>query len=263
MQQKKSRDHENEPLIPVQIWKICRPYANFAPLDSFWVFLETDQEKVVPITIGDFEGRALVLAQQGHPPVRPLPHNLLQSLIEKVKGEIHQLVIHTLEAEVFHAYLLVQTPDDVFYLDCRPSDGMILAHLMDVPIYMSPEVVAEAGRDPRSLVETSEGDLEIANEQGDIPSAESEKDAVPSESLPESMVEAAPDIPDIKEDDSVHLAEPEPQQKIGIRTGRGGVIREPSELEKLETHLERLVAEELYEEAAKVRDHITLIRSRQ
>ena len=140
---------------------------------------------------------------------------------------------------------------------------MILAHLMDVPIYMSPEVVAEAGRDPRSLVETSEGDLEIANEQGDIPSAESEKDAVPSESLPESMVEAAPDIPDIKEDDSVHLAEPEPQQKIGIRTGRGGVIREPSELEKLETHLERLVAEELYEEAAKVRDHITLIRSRQ
>ena len=96
MQQKKSRDHENEPLIPVQIWKICRPYANFAPLDSFWVFLETDQEKVVPITIGDFEGRALVLAQQGHPPVRPLPHNLLQSLIEKVKGEIHQLVIHTL-----------------------------------------------------------------------------------------------------------------------------------------------------------------------
>lgn len=268
MSKKKDRDHENEPLIPAQIWKICRPYPDFAPLDSFWVFLQTDQEKVVPITIGDFEGRALVLATQDMPPVRPLPHNLLQNLIEKVKGEVHQLVIHTLAEDVFHAYLLVQTPDEVFYLDCRPSDGMIVANLMNVPIYLSPEVVAAAGRDPSSLAENNEGELEITNKPQEGLFSDPEKDiTAASESLadgPPEIVETTPEIIDTQDDGLPlveHTSDHEP--KAESYRGRSGLEREANELEKLETQLERLVAEELYEEAAKIRDHISLIRSRQ
>ena len=74
---------------------------------------------------------------------RPLTHNLLQNLLDRVKGKVHQLVIHTLKEETFHAYLLIQTQDEVFYLDCRPSDGMILATLLSTPIFMSPEAIAK------------------------------------------------------------------------------------------------------------------------
>jgi len=41
--------------------------------------------------------------------------------------------------------LQVQTPAAVFELDCRPSDGMIVAALMGAPIYVTPEVMEEAG----------------------------------------------------------------------------------------------------------------------
>ena len=61
-----------------------------------------------------------------------------------MKGGVHQLVIHTLKDETFHAYLLIRYPGRGIALDCRPSDGMILA-TMAIPIFMSPEVMAEAG----------------------------------------------------------------------------------------------------------------------
>ena len=46
---------------------------------------------------------------------------------------------------VFHAYLLVQTSEQVLHLQCRSNDGIILAILMEVPIYLSPEVMEEVG----------------------------------------------------------------------------------------------------------------------
>ena len=135
----------NDHLIPVQIWRIYS-VPDVTPPESLIVVLKGEEGRFVPISIGCPEGRYLVMAMQQVSFPRPLTHNLLQNLLEKVKGKVHQLVIHTLKDETFHAYLLIQTQDEVFYLDCRPSDGMILTTLMGIPIFMSPEVMEEAGR---------------------------------------------------------------------------------------------------------------------
>ena len=137
---------KNEHLLPVEIWRIY-PYPDVTPPESFLVVLKGEEGKFVPISIGAPEGQYLVMAMRKVDFPRPLTHNLLQNLLDRVKGKVHQLVIHTLKEETFHAYLLIQTQDEVFYLDCRPSDGMILATLMAVPIFMSPEVMQEAGRE--------------------------------------------------------------------------------------------------------------------
>ena len=150
---KKSK--KNEHLIPVQIWRIY-PYPEVAPQENFLVVLKGEDEKFVPVSIGFPEGQYLIMAMQQVSFPRPLMHNLIQDLLEKIKGQVHQLVIHTLKDETFHAYLLIQTQDEVFYLDCRPSDGMILATLMGIPIFMSPEVMAEAGRDMSEMLSISE-----------------------------------------------------------------------------------------------------------
>ena len=158
---------------------------------------------------------------------RPLTHNLFQNLLEKVKGEVRRLVIHTLKEDIFHAYLLVQTEQDVFYLDCRPSDGMILATLMAIPIFMSPEVMEEAGKELGAM-------LNIADLGEDVSGGNGE--------------EADP-----------ALVEVEVKEEPGVEKVAEGAVEEGemSELELLKAQLDRLVAEEAYEEAARLRDKIS------
>ncbi len=237
------RKTKNEHLLPVEIWRIY-PYPDVTPPESFLVVLKGEEDRFVPISIGCPEGQYLVMAMQGATFPRPLTHNLLQNLLERVKGKVHQLVIHTLKAETFHAYLLIQTQDEVFYLDCRPSDGMILATLMAIPIFMSPEVMEEAGRELSGMLNIAE--------------------------LGEEMSGAA------VEDDDENLEEGEPEEAdslqslLELKIAKDGALlptgqavpascdgTPPSELEALRAQLDRLVAEEAYEEAARIRDQIS------
>jgi len=237
----------NDHLIPVQIWRIY-PYPDVTPPETFLVVLKGEEERFVPISIGFPEGQYLVMAMQQMSFPRPLTHNLIQNLIEKVKGQVHQLVIHTLKDDTFHAYLLIQTQEEVFYLDCRPSDGMILATLMGIPIYMSPEVMSEAGRELSSM-------LNIADLSEAAPS-EVEPPLSEAESAPQTQAEA-PAPPELEEellevevrDEDDAEAVPE----IEVLVAGEGMSR----LDMLKAQLDRLVAEEAYEEAARVRDQIT------
>ena len=238
------RKAKNEHLIPVQIWRIY-PYPDVTPPETFLVVLKGEEGKFVPISIGCPEGQFLVMAMQQVSFPRPLTHNLIQNLLDKVKGKVHQLVIHTLKDETFHAYLLIQTQDEVFYLDCRPSDGMILATLMNIPIFMSPEVMEEAGRELSSMLNLNELGEELSGadeDEADSEDGEAELEATidvvaPVVEPPESEMieeEALPLLPVISESDG-----------------------EPTRIGALRAQLHRLVAEEAYEEAARVRDLIT------
>lgn len=240
------KEQENR-LIPVHIFDIY-PYPDAqqglgAP-QNFLVLLKGDEKRVVPITIGHFEGQALAMAIRKIALPRPLPHDLLRSLLEKIDATVHKLVIHTLKEDVFHAYLMIQTQDEPFYLDCRPSDGMILATLLATPIFMSPEVIEAAGRV-----------LDITDQRGEI------EDELSIDGVLESLEESDLD-PSI-----VHsaLAENElPQIEItdeGIMLGVEELIDpetgEPmSDLDQLKAHLDWLITQEAYEQAAKVRDRI-------
>ena len=227
----------NDHLIPVQIWRIYSVPAE-PPPESLIVVLKGEEGRFVPISIGCPEGRYLVMAMQQLSFPRPLTHNLLQNLLEKVKGKVHQLVIHTLKDETFHAYLLIQTQDEVFYLDCRPSDGMILTTLMGIPIFMSPEVMEEAGKQLSVLnIEELE---ELSGSDG------AGSDEAPSE-------EGADDEP-----------APGPPARKGVGEASPGLapVEELTELDALKAQLTRLVAEEAYEEAARLRDQISELEQR-
>jgi hypothetical protein len=204
-------------LIPVQIIGVYPfPEVSASP-EAFLALLKGEDEKVVPITIGEFEGKALSMARQRLTFSRPLTHNLIHHLLEKLKGRVEQVVIHTLKKETFYAYLFIQVGQECFYLDCRPSDGMILATLMGVPIFMSQEVLEEAGQ-------------EVAGLYGKID--------------PEEAAMLAGEVMEAE-----HL--------LPVGTKASGSLGEGSELDKLKAQLDRLVAEEAYEEAAKLRDQIS------
>ncbi|MEC8930684.1 MAG: bifunctional nuclease family protein [Candidatus Latescibacterota bacterium] len=238
------RNAKNEHLIPVQIWRIY-PYPDVTPPETFLVVLKGEEGKFVPISIGCPEGQYLVMAMQQVSFPRPLTHNLIQNLLGKVKGKVHQLVIHTLKDETFHAYLLIQTQDEVFYLDCRPSDGMILATLMNIPIFMSPEVMEEAGRELSSMLNLNELGEELSGADEDEADSEDE----------EAELEATIDVvAPVVEPPEPEMIEEEARPLLPVISESDG---EPTRIGALRAQLHRLVAEEAYEEAARVRDLIT------
>lgn len=262
---------KNEHLLPVEIWRIY-PYPDVTPPESFLVVLKGEEGKFVPISIGCPEGQYLVMAMQQVSFPRPLTHNLLQNLIDRVKGKVHQLVIHTLKEETFHAYLLIQTQDEVFYLDCRPSDGMILATLMKVPIFMSPEVMEEAGRELSGMLNIAELGEELGaadgavSDQGDV--LQDTDEVVPGEGRDESGME--PDIVEPGTEPSTESGD-EFQALVELQmsedtllpasnlSGSPDAVAPVNELDALRAQLDRLVAEEAYEEAARIRDQISRI----
>ena len=241
------REEEESRLIPVHIFDIY-PYPDSqqgmgAP-QNFLVLLKGEEKRVVPITIGHFEGQALAMAIREIDLPRPLPHDLLRTLLEKINATVHKLVIHTLKDDVFHAYLMIQVDDDPFYLDCRPSDGMILATLLSAPILMSPEVIDTAGRI-----------LEIGDQHGEAEAEQSIDGIIDS-------LEASDSDPG-----AVHTALEE-SEGLGEMTEEGEALDleklvdretgEPmSELDQLKAHLDWLIAQEAYEQAAKIRDQIS------
>ena len=226
------KDEENH-LIPVDIFDMY-PYPDaeqgLGIPQKFLVLLKGTENTVVPITIGHFEGHALAMAIRKIALPRPLPHDLLCNLLKRIDSVVHKLVVHTLKEDVFYAYLLVQAQGQSFYLDCRPSDGMIVATLLGVPLFMTPEVMEAAGQ-PLEHSDQREG-----------AEGEQEQAAVP---------EVAPDAP--AEDEGV-----EKQSEAFVDPETGEPI---SQLEQLKAHLDWLIAQEAYEQAAQVRDRISELES--
>ena len=226
---------EESHLIPVYIFDMY-PYPDaeqgLGIPQKYLVLLKGTENSVVPITIGHFEGQALAMALRKIALPRPLPHDLLCNLLKRINAVVHKLVIHTLKEDVFHAYLLVQAEDQSFYLDCRPSDGMILATLLGVPLFLTPEVMEMAGQS-------------LDTDQREV--AKGEQAAAPK---------VASDAPAGDTAAERKSAEKKSEAFVDPQTG------EPiSQLEQLKAHLDWLIAQEAYEQAAKVRDRISKLEA--
>ena len=114
------------------------------------VFLQGDNHRIVPIVIGDFEARALKLALAGRTTPRPLAYDLLEKLLDESGGTMSRLIVHSIVDNVFHGRLELIAGSRVIDIDCRPSDGMVLATRAKAPIYVPRRVMDQAGTDSRS-----------------------------------------------------------------------------------------------------------------
>ena len=119
------------------------------PEGGIGVFLQDADSRVVPIIIGPYEARALRLAIGKKNLPRPVSYDLLVAVLEQTNTEIRHLVIHSIRDNVFHAELVLDVEGETSFLDCRPSDGMVIATLLRAPIYLTQEVMEQAGTNLR------------------------------------------------------------------------------------------------------------------
>ena len=97
------------------------------------------------IWIGPFEAQAIALEMQGVPAPRPLTHDLMKQLVERLGGKLSRVVITDLRDNTYFASLVLDGPDGKdMTVDARPSDAIALALRLHGPILVDEELFAKA-----------------------------------------------------------------------------------------------------------------------
>jgi bifunctional DNase/RNase len=107
---------------------------------------EVDGDRTFPIMIGPFEATSIDRRVKGQATPRPLTHDLLANTIELLGGELQDIYISELREHTYYAKLRIKHEGEIVEVDSRPSDAIAVAVTVDVPIYVSEDVLDEVGR---------------------------------------------------------------------------------------------------------------------
>ncbi len=108
------------------------------------IFLrERNGHREFPIAIGETEACAIGRRLNHERMPRPMTHDLLGDIIEKLHGELEKIVISDLIKGTFYARLVIRAHGEVIEVDSRPSDAIALGIANETPIYVNEHVLRE------------------------------------------------------------------------------------------------------------------------
>jgi len=109
------------------------------------ILKEKDSDRYLPIWIGPAEADAIAVKLQGVAVPRPLTHDLLNSVIEKLEASVNSILVNDLKNDTFFAKIFLDVDGRQVEVDSRPSDALALAVRTGVPIYAEEAVLDNAG----------------------------------------------------------------------------------------------------------------------
>lgn len=122
--------------------------------------LQAEEERLLPIWIGPFEADAITIQLQGQEVARPLTHDLLRSVIERLGGTVSHIVVNDLDEGTFYARVVLLFNEQEVEVDSRPSDAIALAVRAQAPIYVEESVLDRAAITPSPDISTGTGPSE-------------------------------------------------------------------------------------------------------
>ncbi|GAB4462852.1 MAG: hypothetical protein OHK0029_30510 [Armatimonadaceae bacterium] len=139
----------NEKEVKVQgLWGMQDPNNPGGPPRQTYVLLRDNRGRRAPIFIGPFESLAIQMALEGTNPERPLTHDLLRTVIERMGGKVERITIDDLWQGTFYAKITVaRAGSESVDIDCRPSDAIAIALRTRAPIYMAEDVIEAVGKE--------------------------------------------------------------------------------------------------------------------
>jgi hypothetical protein len=109
------------------------------------ILKEVHGERHLPIWIGAYEADAIAMELQGVAAARPLPYDLMKTVIGDLGGSIDRILVTDLSQDVFYARIVIQKDGRAVEVDSRPSDAIALAVRSRVPILVDESVMDRAG----------------------------------------------------------------------------------------------------------------------
>jgi len=109
------------------------------------ILFEVGGKRKLPIIIGGFEAQAIALKLENIKAPRPFTHDLVKSIVETFNIGITEVTIDELRNETFFAKIICEMNGLTHEIDARPSDAIAVAVRCEAPIFVSEEVMNEAG----------------------------------------------------------------------------------------------------------------------
>jgi len=107
------------------------------------VLKERDGGREFPIVIGDSEAFAIDRRIKGYKKARPMTHDLLADVVERLGAELEKIVINDLKNHTFFAKLVLRAGGGIVEVDSRPSDAIALVAGTETPIFVEDHVLRE------------------------------------------------------------------------------------------------------------------------
>ena len=115
---------------------------NFSPLV---LLKDKDEINFLPIWIGIFEATAIVMEMQSVKAPRPMTHDLLKDVFEKLGAKLSRVVINDVKDGTFYALIELEDKEGKkIALDSRPSDAIALAVRTGMPVFVSEVVMMQS-----------------------------------------------------------------------------------------------------------------------
>jgi len=171
------------------------------------ILYELEGKRKLPIIIGGFEAQAIALKLENIKPPRPFTHDLFKNIADVFHLHVNEIIIDELHNETFYAKVVCEVNGEVHEIDARPSDAIAIAVRFNAPLFVTEEIMNEAG---------------------------------------------------IKEE---HKEEGEEEALIHAEEVPPGALAPNMRLEELQSALNDAISNENYEEAARLRDEITRLKS--
>ena len=122
------------------------------------ILKEIAGERHLPIWIGPFEADAIAMELQRVTASRPMPYDLMRTMIGDLGGTVDRILVTDLAQEIFYARIVIQQNGRSLEIDSRPSDAIALAVRAQVPIMVAESVMDQAGVALNSDGEPSDDD---------------------------------------------------------------------------------------------------------
>lgn len=218
--------------VEAEVWTIVKTEVGHAVLVR-----PLGGKKAVPIVIGAFEVQSIILGQSTiiglkETITRPMTHDLMLNLIHMLGAKVARVVIYKLEEGIYYANLFLEHQGNEFIVDSRPSDALALALRAHCPIYIEDSIVDQVGVESDSIPRPAEEDTY----QGEEVQEEYFEDSVEEESI-------------------FHESDYSDEHESSIKASNEENLSEMS-LQELQDRLQYCIENELYEEAARIRDLI-------
>jgi bifunctional DNase/RNase len=97
--------------------------------------------RLLLIWIGKSEAESIALKLQNTELPRPLTHDLLKTVVDRIGYKVDRVVINDLRNDTYYAKIVLRNDGSVIEIDSRPSDAIALAVRSDSRIYIDEEVL--------------------------------------------------------------------------------------------------------------------------
>ncbi len=110
------------------------------------ILKDPNSESVLPIWVGLFEANAIALQLENVSTPRPMTHDLLNNILNRLEAKVTRVTITDLKDNTFYAVILMTLHGGEVSIDSRPSDAIALALRADAPIFVEEDVISRAKR---------------------------------------------------------------------------------------------------------------------